>query len=86
MSNTSAHILGVKLEADVMSALQSLGVFENVYSERELVDMFGWQCCSIDVLAVYGDFIVPTQQKWRNSKRRETQGVYNFIKIGDTEI
>jgi hypothetical protein len=23
---------------------------------------------------------VPTQQKWRNSKRRETQGVENFIK------
>jgi hypothetical protein len=74
------HVLGAKLENDVMSALKSLNMFDVVYNEKELVDKFGWQCCSIDVLAVYGDFIVPTQQKWRNSKRRETQGVYNFIK------
>ena len=83
MSNTSAHILGGKLEEDVLLALQSLGVFDNVYSERELVDLFGWQCCSIDVLAVCGDYIVPTQQKWRNTKRRETRGVDNFIKSMD---
>jgi hypothetical protein len=75
-----AHVLGAKLEVDVLSALKSLDIFDAVYHERELVDLFGWQCCSIDVLAVCGDYIIPTQQKWRNSKRRETQGIDNFIK------
>jgi hypothetical protein len=76
----NAHLLGAKLEADVVFALKSLNMFEEVYHERELVNLFGWHCCSIDALAVYGDYIVPTQQKWRNSKRRETHGVDNFIK------
>jgi hypothetical protein len=76
----NAHVLGAKLEVDVFFALKSLDMFDAVYHERELVDLFGWQCCSIDVLAVCGDYIIPTQQKWRNSKRRENQGIYNFIK------
>jgi hypothetical protein len=77
---TESHTLGAKLEKDVMYALKALDMFEEVYHEKELVNLFGWHCCSIDVLAVCGDYIVPTQQKWRNSKRRETQGVDNFIK------
>lgn len=75
-----AHVLGLQLESNILSALKSLNMFDEVYHERELVNLFGWQCCSIDVLAICGDYIVPTQQKWRNSKRRETQGVDNFIK------
>lgn len=83
MQNTTsvnAHVLGLKLENEVLTSMKALGVFDAIYHERDLVQKFGWQCCSIDVLAVCGDFIVPTQQKWRNSKRRETQGVDNFIK------
>jgi hypothetical protein len=78
--HTASHMRGAKLEVDVFSALKSLDIFDAVYHERELVDKFGWQCCSIDVLAVCGDYIIPTQQKWRMSKRRETQDVNNFIK------
>ncbi len=76
----SAHILGVKLEQDILCALSSIKVFDEVYDERQLVQQFGWQCGSIDTLAVFGNCIIPMQQKWRNSKRRETKDIDNFIK------
>jgi hypothetical protein len=75
-----AHMMGVELEWKVLIGLQALNVFDRIYHEKELVSKFGWRSSSIDVLLVVNDYIIPTQQKWRNSKRRETQGVENFLK------
>jgi predicted AAA+ superfamily ATPase len=71
--------MGAKLEVDVYNRLADL-FFEEIYHERDLVRIFGWECGSVDILIITGDYIIPIQLKWRKSKRRETHGIINFIK------
>lgn len=75
-----AHVIGLRLEKNIFLSLLKIQQFNAVLDEKQLVKKYGWNCCSIDALAIYGDYIIPTQQKWRNSKRRETKDVDNFIK------
>lgn len=75
--------LGAKLEADVYKGITRLDkfvVFECVMHERDLISLFGWQSSSIDQLIIIGNYMIPIQLKWRRTRRRETQGVENFIK------
>lgn len=74
------HNLGAKLEIDVYNRLLEIDCIDALYHENELVRIFGWDCASVDTLIVIGEYIVPIQLKYRNSKRRETQGVVNFMK------
>jgi hypothetical protein len=74
------HNLGAKLEIDVYNRLLEIDFIDALYDETELIRIFGWDCASVDTLIVIGDYIVPIQLKYRNSKRRETQGVVNFMK------
>ena len=75
--------LGAKLEADVYKGITRLDrfvVFESVMHERDLIALFGWQSSSIDQLIIIGNYMIPIQLKWRRTRRRETQGIENFIK------
>lgn len=72
--------LGAKLEIDVYNRLLEIDCIDALYHENELIRNFGWDCASVDTLIVIGEYIVPIQLKYRNSKRRETQGVVNFMK------
>jgi hypothetical protein len=75
--------LGAKLEADVYMQTLSLdmnNMFESVLHEKDLISLFGWESSSIDQLIIMGDYMIPIQLKWRRTRRRETQGIENFIK------
>jgi hypothetical protein len=78
-SDKDPHNLGAKLEAYMLSELLKMDFFDCIYHERDLIQLYGWECSSIDILIVKGDYIIPTQQKWRNTKRRETYGIMNFV-------
>lgn len=75
--------LGVKLEADVYMQTLELDMhnrFECVLHEKDLISLFGWESSSIDQLIIMGEYMIPIQLKWRRTRRRETQGIENFIK------
>lgn len=75
--------LGAKLEADVYTktlGLDVYGIFECVLHEKDLISLFGWESSSIDQLIIIGNYMIPIQLKWRRTRRRETQGIENFIK------
>lgn len=74
---------GAKLEADVYTqtlGLDAYGIFECVLHEKDLISLFGWESSSIDQLIIIGKYMIPIQLKWRRTRRRETQGIENFIK------
>jgi hypothetical protein len=72
--------LGAKLESYIFGELAALNAFEILYHEKDLIKLFGWDASGIDQLAIIGDYIIPLQNKWRMTRRRETQGVKRFIK------
>lgn len=72
--------LGAKLEVDVYNLLLQLDFCEEIYHEKDLVRIFGWECGGVDALIVMTHGIIPIQLKWRKSKRRETHGIVNFLK------
>lgn len=82
ISNNSKdpHNYGAQLEADMYFHLKNIDIFDMILQEKDLVSLYGWSCSSIDQLLVLGDYIIPIQLKWRRSRRRENQGITNFLK------
>lgn len=72
--------LGAKLEADVYNQILKMKEFDIVLLEKDLVSMFGWNSSSIDQLLIIDKYMIPIQLKWRRTRRRETQGIENFIR------
>lgn len=72
--------LGEKLEADVYHQITKMNAFDVVLIENDLVSMYGWDCSSIDQLLIIDGYMIPIQLKWRRTRRRETQGIKNFIR------
>lgn len=71
--------LGAKLEYDVYNQIKDMKEFDVVFLEKDLVSMYGWNSSSIDQLLIIDKYMIPIQLKWRRTRRRETQGVKNFI-------
>lgn len=72
--------LGAKLEADVYHQIKKMNTFDVVLLEKDLVAMYGWNSSSIDQLLIIDKYMIPIQLKWRRTRRRETQGVENFLR------
>lgn len=72
--------LGAKLEADVYHQIKNMKAFDVILIENDLVSMYGWDCSSIDQLLLIDGYMIPIQLKWRRTRRRETQGIKNFIR------
>jgi hypothetical protein len=72
--------LGAKLEADVYNQIKEMKEFDVILLEKDLVSMFGWNSSSIDQLLIIDNYMIPIQLKWRRTRRRETQGIENFIR------
>lgn len=71
---------GAKLEVDVYNQTKQMKEFDVVLLEKDLVSMYGWNSSSIDQLLIIDKYMIPIQLKWRRTRRRETQGVENFIR------
>lgn len=50
-----------------------------VKHEDDLRRLYGFETCGIDYLIITSFGIIPIQIKYRGTRRRETQGVYNFL-------
>lgn len=72
--------LGAKLEADVYQQILKMNTFDVILIEKDLISMFGWNSSSIDQLLIIDKYMIPIQLKWRRTRRRETQGISNFIR------
>lgn len=70
---------GRLLEVKLHSHLAALGLFDQILHEDELRKNCGWDASSVDHVLVIGDYMIPIQEKWRNTRRRETKNMTRFI-------
>lgn len=52
----------------------------NILHENDLKRMYGWDAASVDFLIELENGIIPIQCKFRNTRRRENNGIENFVK------
>lgn len=72
--------LGYVLELQLLESMKSLGVFDEILVEENLKQMWGWSASGVDHWLIKGDYVVAVQTKWRCTRRREDQGINNFLK------
>lgn len=70
---------GRVFEHKITESLTKLCMFDDVLHEDELRKLWGWDVCSIDHLLLYRDYIIPVQEKWCNTRRRETKHMQKFL-------
>ncbi len=58
-------------------------MFDEVFTENDLVNQFGFHASSIDFMLARKDKIIFIQCKYRLSRRRENHGIENFLKSID---
>lgn len=76
MQTQNGHIL----EDKITKCLSDMQLFDDIYHEDDLRRQWGWDVCSIDHLIVYKDFFIPIQEKWCNTRRRETKHMQRFLR------
>lgn len=73
--------IGRLFEQKITDSLCALSLFDTVLHEDDLRRQWGWDVCSIDHLLVYkGYYLIPIQEKWCNTRRRETKHMQRFVK------
>lgn len=67
-------------EHKITKRLSDMCIFDDIYHEDDLRKQWGWSACSIDHLVVYKNFFIPIQEKWCNTRRRETKHITRFLR------
>jgi hypothetical protein len=71
--------IGRVFEEKISDKLRNMLLFDQVLHEDDLRKMWGWDLCSIDHLLVYRNYLIPIQEKWCNTRRRETKHMLRFL-------
>jgi hypothetical protein len=71
---------GYFLEYALLMRLRNMSLFDDVIHEECLRKQWGWSASGVDHFIVFGEYAIPIQTKWRNTRRRENSGVDNFLK------
>jgi hypothetical protein len=79
MTNFNNYI-GHHLENELLKKIISIGKFDDIYTERDLIKMYGFCASSIDFVLVRNSELIFIQMKWRRTRRRENKGINNFLK------
>lgn len=58
-------------------------MFDEIFTENDLINQFGFSASSIDFMLVHKNKIIFIQCKYRLSRRRENHGINNFLKSID---
>lgn len=74
--NNRGHLL----ELAFYERIVGLSGIRNIFHESDLRRLYGWNAASIDFLLELDSGIVPIQCKYRNTRRREDNGISNFVK------
>lgn len=83
MGGTYNNDIGQLFEYKMMKRLISMNLFDEIYTENDLIHQFGFLASSIDFMLIRQDTIIFVQCKYRLSRRRENHGVDNFLKSID---
>lgn len=83
MGGTSNNVIGQLFEYKMMKRLISINMFDEIYTENDLINQFGFHASSIDFMLVCKSKVIFIQCKYRLSRRRENHGVDNFLKSID---
>lgn len=70
---------GYLLEDSLLNELKSIRMFDDVLHERCLKRLWGWCAAGVDHFIIIGDYAIPIQTKWRNTRRRENIFVDKFL-------
>jgi hypothetical protein len=77
----SGDNLGYLFEHRVLMSLNQCGLFNQVWTEKDLVKRHGWPCVSADFLCVpFHGNMVCIQTKWKNTRRQENKAIHNFLR------
>lgn len=71
--------LGYFLEYKLYKSIEDLQIFDEILSEDNLKKQWGWSAAGVDQLLVIGDYVIAIQMKWRCTRRRENNGIENFL-------
>jgi hypothetical protein len=77
---------GYLLEDILLQELKSVRVFDDVLHEKCLKRLWGWCAAGVDHFIIIGDYAIPIQTKWRNTRRRENIFVDKFLHSLDYTI
>lgn len=83
MLHYDPHNFGYLLEDTLLSelkVLKTVNVFDDVLHEKCLKKQWGWCAAGVDHFIVIGDYAIPIQTKWRNTRRRENVFVDKFLR------
>ena len=80
MNPSQEKNFGYDLEAKLYNSLLSLGLFDDIILERDLTKKWGFAAAGIDHFLVFNNYFIAIQTKWKMSRRRENNGVNNFLK------
>lgn len=79
----AAGNFGIYLEEQMLYAFRSMGIFCNIQHENDLRKKYGFDAASIDYMLEIPQGYIVAQIKWRATRRRENNGVNNFLKSVD---
>jgi hypothetical protein len=73
------NYIGRYLEDQLLKKIISIGEFDEIYTERDLIKGFGFRASSIDFMLTRKNQMIFIQLKWRKTRRRENHGINNFL-------
>jgi hypothetical protein len=79
MESTINNNLGHLFECKMLKRLLSTNMFDEIYTENDLINQFGFNASSIDFMLICKNKIIFIQCKYRLSRRRENHGINNFL-------
>lgn len=72
--------MGKYLEDRMYQMVKSLQLFDEILTEKDLINTYGWNASGIDLLLKTKTSNIFLQLKWKNSRRRENKGINSFIR------
>lgn len=74
---------GIIFEKSLHKKLIECKLFNKIVHEKELIKTYGFLACSIDFMLEYENKLIFVQCKYKNTKRKETKDIKNYVKSMD---
>lgn len=71
---------GILFEDSIYKKLVQSNLFSEIYHEKDLIKLFGISASSVDFMLEYDNTLIFIQCKYKNTKRKETRDIKNYVK------
>ncbi len=71
---------GILFEDSIHKKLVQSNLFSEIYHEKDLIKLFGISASSVDFMLEYDNTLIFIQCKYKNTKRKETRDIKNYVK------